>query len=253
VPAPNFHDPSSFHGYPEQIGAQLHVRVANLACPGETSASLVNFGAPSFGCETGYRRAFPLHVRYNGAQLAYAVSFLRAHPGVRLVSLMIGANDAFRCRTTTRDSCGSPAEMRAVVAAITRDTRAILSQIRNRARYAGQLAIVNYYSLDYSVPLISEQSSLLNRTVDIAARPFHVVIADGFGAFRAASFRFGRSPCLAGLLTQLDGKTGKCGVHPSYSGQALLAQALIKAIRVSGPPAPPLRGHPPPRRTTGRG
>jgi hypothetical protein len=37
-------------------------------------------------------------------------------------------------------------------------------------------------------------------------------------------------------------------VHPTFAGQALLAQALLKAIRVSGPqpslrlPAPPHRG-----------
>jgi lysophospholipase L1-like esterase len=241
VPPPDYDDPSSFHGYPEQIGAQLHVRVANLACPGETSASLVKFRAPSFGCENAYRSAFPLHVRYKGAQLAYAVSFLRAHPSVRLVSLMIGANDAFLCRTKTTDGCASPGEQRALVATITRDTRGILSQIRTRAHYTGQLAIVNYYSVNYAVPSISQQSLLLNHIVDTAARPFHVVIADGFGTFRAASFRFGQNPCQAGLLTELDGNSGSCGVHPSYSGQALLAQALIRAVRVSGPalaPAP---------------
>jgi hypothetical protein len=36
--------------------------------------------------------------------------------------------------------------------------------------------------------------------------------------------------CKAGLLTQLS--TGSCGVHPSYAGQALLAQALIKGVRL---------------------
>jgi hypothetical protein len=28
------------------------------------------------------------------------------------------------------------------------------------------------------------------------------------------------------------GKPGDCGVHPSYAGQALLAQAVEKAIRL---------------------
>ena len=58
------------------------------------------------------------------------------------------------------------------------------------------------------------------------------MIADGFAQFKAASFRFGNSPCAAGLLTQL-GSPGKCGVHPTYAGQALLAQALTKAIRLN--------------------
>jgi hypothetical protein len=43
--------------------------------------------------------------------------------------------------------------------------------------------------------------------------------------------RFGGNTCGAGLLTQL-GKPGDCGIHPSYAGQALLAQALEKAIRL---------------------
>jgi lysophospholipase L1-like esterase len=72
----------------------------------------------------------------------------------------------------------------------------------------------------------------LNHAVDSAARPFGVEIASGFSEFKLASQRFGVNPCLAGLLTVDPTKpTLSCGVHPSYAGQALLAQALAKAIR----------------------
>jgi hypothetical protein len=40
----------------------------------------------------------------------------------------------------------------------------------------------------------------------------------------------GGNTCVAGLLTQL-GSPGTCGIHPSYAGQALLAQALEKVVR----------------------
>ena len=63
VPTPNYMDASSFLGYPEMLGAELHLNVVNPACPGETSASLIDAMAPSNGCENGYRAAFPLHVR----------------------------------------------------------------------------------------------------------------------------------------------------------------------------------------------
>ncbi len=53
----------------------------------------------------GYRTQFPLHVKYSGSQLAYAVSYLKKHQKVRLVSLMIGANDYFVCQETTADQC----------------------------------------------------------------------------------------------------------------------------------------------------
>src|SRR5437763_7463210 len=233
VPPPNYRDAASLLGYPEHLGAILHVRVTNAACPGETSSSLINPAAVSFGCENilgrppGYRTVFPLHVRYRSSQLAFAIRYLRTHPGVRLVSLMVGANDLFVCQRTTRDGCASSSERRAVFARRTGNVRTIRSAIRNKARYRGQLAIVNYYSLNYASSPSNAQSRALNQTVDRAAKPFGVEIADGFGQLRLAAFHSGAGgdSCKAGLLTQLT--TGKCGVHPSYAGQALLAQALM--------------------------
>src|SRR5689334_16720194 len=51
VPAPDYPDASSFVGYPELAGSALHVHVFNAACPGETSASLIDASKPSNGCE----------------------------------------------------------------------------------------------------------------------------------------------------------------------------------------------------------
>jgi lysophospholipase L1-like esterase len=234
LPRPDYHRASSFVAYPEQLGAALHLKVINLACPGETSSSLID-ESHTLACENAYRQQFPLHVRYKGSQLAHAVSYLRRHRSVRLVSLMIGANDDFLCRGVLPDHCSSPADLRGVANEISRNVRRTLSAVRHRAHYNGQLAIVNYYSLNYASPLVNSTSATLNRALDRAARPFHAEAADGFGIYRAASERFGSQPCLAGLITQLNGQVGNCGIHPSYSGQALLGQALLKAIRVSGP------------------
>jgi lysophospholipase L1-like esterase len=238
VPTPNYEDASSFLGYPELLGSELHLKVANAACSGETSSSLINTSAPSNGCEnspgnphTGYRTAFPLHVNYKGSQLAYALSYLRTHHNVRLVSLMIGANDFFVCEETTMDGCASASEQQAVAKTVTANIHRILSAIRTKAHYSGQLAIVNYYSLNYSSATDNATSMLLNQVQDAAARPFHVEIADGFGELQAASVHSGGDTCTAGLLTQL-GSPGTCGIHPSYAGQSLLAQALEKAIRL---------------------
>jgi lysophospholipase L1-like esterase len=237
VPTPNYHDQSSFLGYPEMIGSALHVKVANAACSGETSSSLIDVNAQSNGCEnspgmphTGYRTVFPLHVDYSGSQLDYALSYLRAHRDVRLVSLMIGANDFFVCDETTKDTCASSAEQTAVAKTLTANIRKILSSIRKKAHYSGRLAIVNYYSLNYASPATNASTRMSNRVQDAAAKPFRVVIADGFGEWRAASVHSAGSSCNAGLLTQL-GMPSQCGIHPSYAGQALLAQALEKVIR----------------------
>jgi len=239
TPAPDYKSAASFPGYPEQLAAALHLRVTNAACPGETSASLVNTKAQSNGCENAtrpgaalYRKLFPLHVHYTGSQLAFAVGYLRSHHNVRLVSLMIGANDFFVCQTTTKDRCASNAERASVMTAVESNIRRILSAVRNQAHYKGQLVVVNYYALSYASPAIIAQSALLNRTQDAAAKGFKVAIADGFGLLRAAAAHSeGGNTCAAGLLTQLS--TGGCGIHPSYAGQALLAQAVARVIRLA--------------------
>lgn len=229
VPTPEYLRAASFRGYPEQLGTELHLRVANFACPGETAASLIKASAPSFGCETAYRKVFPLHVHYSGSQLAGAVAYLRGHRAVRLVSLMIGANDLFRCQATTKDGCGS--ELNATLGSISGHVQRILSTVRHRAGYRGQLVILNYFSLDYASPAISQVTRELNRAQDTAAEPFNVRVADGYGELRTAARRFSDHPCLAGLLTQV-GTYGKCGIHPSYAGQALLAKAVATALRL---------------------
>jgi lysophospholipase L1-like esterase len=234
VPTPNYANASSFFGYPELLGSELHLTVANPACPGETSSSLINDTTGVFACEnptSGYRTLFPLHVKYSGSQLDYAVSYLKTHRNVRLVSLMIGANDFFACQETTADHCASLTEEAAVGATVSKNVKTILSAVRTKARYGGQIAIVNYYSLNYGSALDNSLSQLLNTTQDLAAKPFHVVIADGYGELEvAAAHSGGGNTCTAGLLTQLS--TGGCGIHPSYAGQSLLAQALEKAIHI---------------------
>jgi lysophospholipase L1-like esterase len=221
VPGPDYARASSLVGYPEDVGAELGLKVVNAACPGETSASLIDKSAPSNGCENQYRRRFPLHVRYSGSQLAFAVRFLKRHPDTRLVSLMIGANDAFLCQSKKR-GCATPAK-------ITRNVRRIFSAIRRTAHYRGQLAIVEYYSLDYSSAAMNAFSESLNRAMRKAARGFDVVVAEGFRELRLAAAHSGGSTCDAGLLTQL-GKPGDCGIHPSFAGQALLAESLLQAV-----------------------
>jgi lysophospholipase L1-like esterase len=236
VPAPNYAVASTFLGYPELLGSELHVNVVNAACPGETSASLVDSTQPSNGCESSpspggpFYRQNPLHVSYSGSQLAFAVGYLKKHHSVRLVSLMIGANDFFLCQETTADHCTALNEQAAVIAALGKNVKTIVSAIRNKAKYRGQLAIVNYYSLDYSSQISNTQTALLNQTVDTAASSAHVVVADGFGELEAAALHSGGSTCKAGLLTQLS--SGGCGVHPSLAGQSLLAEALEKVVRL---------------------
>src|SRR3954470_14775814 len=205
VPAPNYGKASTFLGFPNHAARALRLKVWNAACPGETSSSFLKPSAQSFGCENfpgnpnfGYRKFYPLHVKYRGGQMSYAISFLRKHRGTRLVSLMIGANDFFVCQFTTSDGCASASERIAVAATLRKNVRTILSSIRNKAKYRGQIVVMRYFSLDYSSPVISSQSQQLNSVVIAAAKPYRVAIADGYGQFKSGSAKSGGKPCKAG-------------------------------------------------------
>ncbi|MEO9137726.1 MAG: SGNH/GDSL hydrolase family protein [Jatrophihabitans sp.] len=231
VPTPNYADPTSFVGYPENIGAELGVRTVNATCPGETSDSLINDKLLSYACETptGYRTNFPLHVKYRTSQLLFALNFLQHHTDTRLVSLAIGANDGFLCQATTTDHCAS--EFAGVLAKIGKNVKTILRSIRDVGHYRGQIVIVNYYSTNYTDPVQVGQSLALNQAMDVAAKPFHVSVADGYGAFQRAAAQAGGDTCKAGLLTTLS--TGGCGVHPSVAGQEVLAGAVERVVNHS--------------------
>ncbi len=234
VPAPNYHNPASFVGYPEMLAAELRLKVANAACSGETTSSFINPAAPSNGCENNaqktaqnYRSLYPLHVSYKGSQLAYALAYLHGHHDVRLITLMIGGDDFRLCAATTKDLCQSSSEQATLAATLTKNLHTILSAIRTKGQYLGQIVFVNYYS---PAPVLNAITIHLEGVVDAATKPFHVKIADGYGEFATAAAHSGGNNCTAGLLTQLSG--GGCGIHPSYAGQALLAQAVEKAIKL---------------------
>jgi lysophospholipase L1-like esterase len=232
VPAPDYSDPSSFVGYPEDVARALHIRVSNASCPGETTASFLVPGAPSNGCENspdsspGYRTLYPLHVQYRGTQMQYALKYLAVHRHTRLVTIDIGANDVFLCQETTADACA--AELQAVLQEIQANLTTIYTKIRDVAHYHGLLVALTYYSLSYSDPAEVAGTEALNSAIASVTEKFGGKVADGFAAFEGPSAAFGGSPCAAGLLIKLP--DGTCNIHPSPAGHLLLAQAIEDVI-----------------------
>jgi hypothetical protein len=147
---------------------------------------------------------------------------------------MIGANDIFLCEKNTPSHCLSPTDQNKTISTVARNVKTILSAIRSQGRYKGQIAIVTYYSTDYTSALIVGVIKKLNSAVVTAAKPYKIEVADGFDQFRLASIKYAKKPCLAGLITQLNSTVGDCGVHPTYAGSALLAEAVLSAIRLPG-------------------
>jgi lysophospholipase L1-like esterase len=233
VPAPNYFDPRSFVGYPEDVARALHLPVSNASCPGETTASFLVPGAASNGCENspgssvGYRTEYPLHVQYRGTQMQYALRYLAVHRDTRLVTIDIGANDVFLCEETTTDGCTSTAELAAVLQEIAANLTAIYTQIRDVAHYHGLLVALTYYSLSYAPGQVAGTEAL-DSVIASVTEKFGGKVADGFAAFEGPSAAFGGSACAAGLLIKLP--DGTCNIHPSPAGHLLLAQAIEDVI-----------------------
>lgn len=234
VPAPKYLDAHSFVGYPEYLAQQLNERVSNAACPGETSASLLVAGAQSNGCENslgspvGYSTLYPLHVQYQGTQMEYALHYLAAHKHTRLITIDVGANDAFLCQATTPDHCTSPLEIAGVANQIGANLATIFHDLRVVAGYSGPIVVLTYYSLSYSNPAVLAGAQFLDSVLAGVTTANGGIVADGLDAFKAPSLAFGGDPCAAGLLIKLP--DGTCNIHPSPAGHRLLAAAIAEAI-----------------------
>ncbi len=220
-------NPDNFAGDPGDVAEALGMSAVNAACPGETSGSVLSATAPDNGCHA-YRASFPLHVGSSGTQLAFATAFLQAHPETRLVSVQLGANDAF----LLEKACGYLASciqagLPALLASVAANLDTILRDLRG-VGFHGVLMVVNYYSLDYADQAGTAATQALNAAVTSHAQADGAVVADAFTAFQqAAQTPFaGGDTCKAGLLNASPQNQSACDVHPSRSGQELLAQTI---------------------------
>ena len=120
-------------GYPEIVAKSLDLHDVNASCPGETTGGLISRTADADYKCLPYVAAYPLHVHYSTSQLDYAVHYLSTHHNVRLVTMTIGANDAFKVAAAcggTATACFANA-IPGLLAGIDANLRFIFGQIRN--------------------------------------------------------------------------------------------------------------------------
>lgn len=225
-------NPRNFVGYPYYVAGETGLTITNAACPGETTSSFMSSAGGNTGC-TSFRSNFPLHVGYRSTQLNFAISFLEAHRRTRLVTINLGANDVF----LLQDSCSGDiaciqAGLPAILAAVGRNMDKLLQSI-HATEFGGVLLVVNYYSLDYTDPIETGATIALNRTLAAVAKAHGALVADVFSAFQtAASSPFaGGKTCRAGLLNADVQNPTLCDVHPSQSGQQLIATTVEAMYR----------------------
>jgi len=88
---------------------------------------------------------------------------------------------------------------------------------------------VNYYSRDYGDAAGTGLTQLVNQAIASHAHGDGAIVADAFSAFQQASAATAGHTCAAGLLNASPQNQFLCDVHPSQSGQELLAQAVVDA------------------------
>jgi lysophospholipase L1-like esterase len=226
-----YQDADNFVGYPELVGEELGLEVVNASCPGETTASFLDTKAQSNGCDNsldsgfGYRTAYPLHVLYESvdqSQLDFAVHTLTENEDVELVTLQIGANDAFICQRTTPSRCSDPADIQAVTQTVQANLGQILSTLRGEGGYDGQIVVVTYYALDYD-DAFTAATRVLDDGILQVAEANGAAVADGYRAFEPRASQSGGDSVAAGLVLPND-------VHPTEDGQELLADAVTAVV-----------------------
>lgn len=170
-------------GYTADIAAWLHradprLRYTDLACPGETSTSMLDGGCP-------YPEAY-------SSQIAAATAFLTAHRGARiLVTLDIGANNIDGCVSASGVDTGCIASG---LAALSTDLPKILAQLAAAGGRGASIYAMTYYDpflADWLSGAVGQQ--LATQSVTLAAQfngildtiygDFHVPEADVSGRF----------------------------------------------------------------------
>jgi lysophospholipase L1-like esterase len=222
-------NPRNFIGFPDYASRASDLRLVNASCPGETTASFSSSTALDRGCRY-YRSLVPLHVAYTSTQMDFAIDFLKAHPETKLVTIDLGANDVL----LLEDQCANNfscivAGLPPVLAAVTTNLDSILSNL-HATRFHGTVVVVNYYSTDYSDPNVTNIFSALNQAVSTAASQNGVRVAEVFTTFQNAVAAAGGNTCKAGLLKASPSNEFTCDIHPSQTGQQLIARAVLQLL-----------------------
>jgi lysophospholipase L1-like esterase len=180
-------------GYPNQLYDKIRfsfpdLRLDQLGCSGETTATLLNGGICSY---SGDQRTS--ETGDTGNQAAAALAFIAAHKGhVPLITLDIGANDLNPCIAVGTIS-GIEACLPGTLATISKNLATLLGELRT-ADPGATIVGMNYYDPELAEWLTGtagqafatesvELSAVFNNTLETVYQAYKVPVADVASAF----------------------------------------------------------------------
>jgi lysophospholipase L1-like esterase len=212
-------DKTAVVGYPELLAQRLGLTVTNASCPGEATGGFISSTGNDNNCREN-RQEYPLHIGYDGTQLAFAIEFLREHPNTQLVTIDIGGNDASKLNDTCAGDTGCVlGGFLNMLMEYGNNLDTIFGELRKV--YDGPLVALAIYNPFPEDTIAQYGLERLNWFLAERAKAFDVTIADGMAAFADAS---GGDPCASGLLIGMP--DGTCDIHPSSEGDEILADAI---------------------------
>lgn len=237
-------DLPGYQGYPQFVAAAVSLNLENASCVGESSASFLQVGAPDFGCKAWRDAGLPLWVTYGSlteSQMQFAISYLRANPGTRLVTITIGGNDLQILEANCEAQYTSAnavmdcelAGLPQVYAEYTKNLLEIYINIRVTAHYTGPLIAANYFSIDYNDAFITGALGTLDAIMLALTDAFGGKVADAFTAFQQASVPGGGYPCASNVGLSFVQTTSPltCNPHPTVKGHELYAQLIENLLK----------------------
>ncbi|GCE20782.1 SGNH/GDSL hydrolase family protein [Dictyobacter kobayashii] len=207
------------HGYAEDFYANLKSHgtssYANMACPGETTTSMINGG-----CTYSVLRKFP----YIGSQLNAAVLYLELNAGrVSPVTLDIGANDMLHDINTSTCTVSSSwnSDLATMDANLTQVILPKLSAAMTvNGQRSGDLLLMNYYDPYQNIcPTMVSYSQEINQHLAADANGYATLV-DVFTPFGGAATP---NPNICGY-------TWMCSlfkdIHATSTGYSVIANAF---------------------------
>jgi lysophospholipase L1-like esterase len=232
-------------GYADQLygtllGKYPDAGLVKLGCPGETTATMINGGLCHYA---------------QGAQLASATAFLRAHHGhIVLVTIDIGANDPENCANGSTLAEKAACVGTAVPAAVGNLNR-IMTALRSAAGPETRIVGMSYYLpalADWRDGLADEAgvwglekaTAAYNDALDRIYKNAGAKVADVFDAFDTSDF--GNDSTLPGSGTVPRNVLLVCqwtwactppprgpNQHPNETGYAVIARAFLSPSGLS--------------------